>query len=327
MLEPTIQGRTNPGCVRDPGDWSTRTGERGWEVDREGLADFLRSRREQLTAAHNGSAHGRSRRTRGLRREEVAELAHISTDYYTRLEQRRGAHPSPEVALSLARALALTDDERDHLFALLDHYPPGRAASEEEPDPTLRKVMESLDGIPALVGTNLGVTLVQNQLAEALLGDHRAFTGWERSAYYRWFVLPQERHLYPADTHANTSNSFVASIRAAADTHPRAGELVEALLGRSPEFAALWAEHGVRACRHEEMSLLHPAVGRIDLTVEVVFADSREQKLFMMTARGGDTHDAKLRALGSPSPARQGSGEARGALLAEPAHFSIDNPE
>ena len=232
-----------------------------------------------------------------MRREEVAERAHISTDYYTRLEQRRGGRPSPEVALSLARALALTDDERDHLFALLDHYPPGRAASDEQADPTLRKVMDSVQDIAALVGTSLGVTLAQNQLAEALLGDYQQFTGWERSAYYRWFVVPEERRLYPADTHAETSRSFVASIRAAADVHPRAGELVLALRARSPEFAALWADHNVRACRHEEMSLLHPAVGRIDLHVEVIFGDSREQKLFLMTARGGSAHDAKLQAL------------------------------
>ena len=267
-------------------------------MDREGLASFLRRRREQLTPTRGGSAHGFSRRTRGLRREEVAELAHISTDYYTRLEQRRGARPSPEVALSLARALALTDDERDHLFALLDHYPPGRAASDEQADPTLRKVMDSVQDIAALVGTSLGVTLAQNQLAEALLGDYRQFTGWERSAYYRWFVLPEERRRYPTDTHAETSRSFVASIRAATDVHPQAGELVLALRARSPEFAALWADHNVRSCRHEEMSLLHPAVGRIDLHVEVIFGDSREQKLFLITARG--THDAKLRALSEP---------------------------
>ena len=264
-------------------------------MDREGLAHFLRRRREQLAPGHNGSAHGFSRKTRGLRREEVAELAHISTDYYTKLEQRRGARPSPEVALSLARALGLTDDERDHLFALVGHYPPGRAANDEEADPTLRRVMDSVHGIAALVGTSLGVTLAQNRLAEALLGDHQQLTGWERSAYYRWFVVPQERRLYPTDTHAETSRSFVASIRAATDVHPQAGDLVVALRGRSPEFAALWAEHDVRACRHEEMSLLHPAVGRIDLTVEVIFGDSREQKLFLMTARGA--HDAKLRAL------------------------------
>jgi len=232
-----------------------------------------------------------------MRREEVAELAHISTDYYTRLEQRRGARPSPEVALSLARALALTDDERDHLFVLLDHHPPRRIVINEEADPALRKVMDSLDGIPALIGTSLGVTLAQNDLAETLLGDYRRFTGWERSAYYRWFVIPAERRLYPTDTHAETSRSFVASIRAATDVHQQAGALVLALLTGSAEFAALWAEHDVRACRHEEMSLLHPDAGRIDLTVEVMFGDSREQKLFIMTARGGSAQEAKLRAL------------------------------
>ena len=276
-------------------------------MDREGLASFLRRRREQLTPTRGGSAHGSSRRTRGLRREEVAELAHISTDYYTRLEQRRGARPSPEVALSLARALAMTDDERDHLFVLLDHYPPGRVPSGEEPDPTLRKVMDSVQAIAALVGTSLGVTLAQNQLAEALLGDYRQFTGLERSAYYRWFVMPQERRRYPTDTHAETSRSFVANIRSATDVHPRAGELVRALRARSPEFAELWAEHDVRACRHEEMSLLHPAVGRIDLHVEVIFGDSREQKLFLISARGGSAHEAKLRKLSLDPPMSVGA--------------------
>ena len=266
-------------------------------MDRDGLADFLRKRRESLIPGHGGSPIGARRRTRGLRREDVAELAHISIDYYTRLEQRRGPRPSPEVASALARALALTEDQRDHLFTLLGHHPPARTVTTDEADPTLRKVMDALDGVPALIATSLGVTLAQNRLAEMLLGDHQRFTGWERSAYFRWFVTPLERDFYPEDTHANTSRSFVATVRAATDVHPRAGDLVKALLTRSTEFAALWEEHDVRGCRHEEMSLLHPAVGRIDIDVNVIFGDSREQKLFIMSPRAGSSHDVKLQTL------------------------------
>ena len=254
-------------------------------MNREELADFLRHRRAALTPARRTS-----RRTRGLRREDVAERAHISIDYYTRLEQRRGPRPSPEVASALSRALDLSADERDHLFHLIGHNPPQPAPTCDDVDPGLRRVLHAIDDNPALVVSNLGGTLLQNRLGRALFGDQTRHTGLARSAYFRWFLTPEERDLYPADIHAAQSATYAASVRAAADLEPdpaEADRLITALRTHSPEFARLWENHDVRLCRQETTSLLHPAVGRVDLDCEVVFSLDRRQRILVFTPRNG----------------------------------------
>src|SRR4051794_35641271 len=124
-------------------------------MDRDGLADFLRRRRETLRPDDVGLGLGRRRRTPGLRREEVAALAHMSTDFYTRLEQRRGSRPSEQTIGALARALRLTLDERDHLLQLAGFAPPPRARRSEHVSPALLRVLDRLDA-PAQVVSDLG---------------------------------------------------------------------------------------------------------------------------------------------------------------------------
>ncbi|MEU1304512.1 helix-turn-helix transcriptional regulator [Streptomyces shenzhenensis] len=260
-------------------------------VDRSRLADFLRRRRAALVPDRPSA-----RRVVGLRREEVAERAFISTDYYTRLEQRRGPRPSEQVTAALANALQLTPDERDHLFALVGHNPPIRATGIERIDPALRLVLDSLDREAALVTSNIGQTLLQNPLARALFGDQTQFTGLDRSGYYRWFARPEERDIYPADVHTAQSQTYAAGIRAAMDIGPDAAEMtatVTALLTVSAEFAALWSRHEVHVCRQETTAVLHPVAGRIDLDCHVVFGASRRQKLLVLKPR----HDIDLRAI------------------------------
>src|ERR1700733_8484386 len=149
-------------------------------MDRTELADFLRRRREGLQPDEVGLAAGTRRRTSGLRREEVAALAHMSTDFYARLEQRRGSRPSAQTVAALARALRLSQDERDHLFALAGHTPPPRAFRTDHASPGLLRVLDRLD-TPAQISSDLGVTLSQNQLAEALVGVQTDYTGLQRS--------------------------------------------------------------------------------------------------------------------------------------------------
>ena len=249
------------------------------------LADFLRNRRAALVPAHRTA-----RRTQGLRREDVAERAYISVDYYTRLEQRRGPRPSPEVTSALSQALELTVDERDHLFHLIGHNPPQQAPDLDDVDPGLRRVLNALDGNPAMVISNLAHTRLQNLLCRELFGDLTCYTGPARSGYFRWFMLPEERVRYPADVHAGQSATFAASVRAAADLEPdpaEADHLITTLRARSPEFRELWENHDVRLCRQETTSLLHPAVGRVDLDCEVVLSHDRRQRLLVFTARDG----------------------------------------
>ena len=145
-------------------------------MDRDGLADFLRRRRDALEPGDVGLHPGRRRRTRGLRREEVAALAHMSTDFYARLEQRRGSGPSEQTVAALARALRLTQAERDHLFELAGHTPPARAWRSDHASPDLVQVLDQLS-TPAQIVSDLGVTLAQNPLAEALVGEQTRTPG------------------------------------------------------------------------------------------------------------------------------------------------------
>src|SRR3954468_20470609 len=179
-------------------------------MDREGLADFLRRRRAALRPDDVGLGPGRRRRTPGLRREEVAALAHMSTDFYTRLEQRRGSRPSEQTIGALARALRLTLDERDHLLRLAGHTAPARGRRSDHVSPALMRVLDRLD-TPAQVVTDLGVTLRQNALAAALLGVQTEYSGLRRSTFYRWFTDPEERRRFPEED--RVSRSYVSTLR------------------------------------------------------------------------------------------------------------------
>src|SRR5215203_1861999 len=140
-------------------------------LDRAGLAEFLRSRREALQPEDVGLPRGPRRRTTGLRREEVAALSHMSTDYYARLERERGPQPSEQMIASIAQGLHLSLDERDHLFRLAGHQPPPRGTSSHHVGPGLLRILDRLDDTPAEIVTELGETLRQTPLGVALTGD------------------------------------------------------------------------------------------------------------------------------------------------------------
>src|SRR5689334_7491140 len=150
-------------------------------IDRAGLAEFLRRRRDALQPEDVGLPRGRRRRTSGLRREEVAALCHMSTDYYARLEQRRGPQPSEQMIASVAQGLHLSLDERDHLFRLAGHRPPERGAGSEHVSPGMLRIFDRLGDTPAEIVTELGETLRQTPYGVALVGDNTRFVGAERS--------------------------------------------------------------------------------------------------------------------------------------------------
>ncbi len=185
-------------------------------MDRSGLADFLKRRRDALQPSDVGMPLGLRRRTAGLRREEVATLAAMSTDYYARLEQQRAPQPSEQMVAAIARALRLTLDERDHLFRLAGHTAPTRIIRSDHVSPGLMRVLDRLDDTPAQVISDIAETLVQNRLAIALLGDQTRFEGFARSSAYRWFTDPRERLIYPdaeQDHQARRPGSQPAGIR------------------------------------------------------------------------------------------------------------------
>jgi transcriptional regulator with XRE-family HTH domain len=269
-------------------------------VDKQGLADFLRRRREVLQPGDVGLLDGPRRRTQGLRREEVAALAGMSADYYTRLEQQRGPQPSEQMAAALARALRLTLDERDHLFQLIGHNAPARRIRSEHVSPALMRVLERLDDTPALVVSDLADTLVQNPLAVALLGDQTRYTGLARSAFYRWFTDPAERAHYPEEDHARQSRIQAAALRevlTADSSDRRAVQIAAALRQCSPEFVRVWERHEVGKRFEDRKTLVHPEFGRIEVDCQALFTDNRAQTLLVMTTRPGTDSHAKLQLL------------------------------
>ncbi len=256
-------------------------------MDRAQLADFLRHRREALRAEDVGLTPGPRRRTPGLRREEVAALAGMSTDYYTRLEQARGPQPSDQMLSALARALRLSADERDHLYRLAGHNAPARHRLDAHVAPALQRVLDRLDDTPALILSTLGETLMQNRLAAALLGDHSAASGPARSGIYRWFTDPAERARYPLADQPRQSRAQVANLRVAfgiAGGSSPAGTLVRALQKASPEFVDLWERHEVVARFEDHKTLLHPELGAIELDCQVLFTEDQSQALLVLTA-------------------------------------------
>ena len=269
-------------------------------MDAAALAEFLRRRRGALSPRDVGLPEGPRRRTPGLRREEVAQLAAMSADYYTRLEQQRGPQPSEQMLASLARALRLSRDERDYLYRMAGHGIPAQVSASAHVAPALLRVLDRLDDSPALVISSIGESLAQNRMADALFGDPSARTGWERSDLYRWFRRPEtERALYPEDDRDRQSRAFVANLRAAYGAmgeRSRAGDLVRELQRVSPEFAELWDRHEVAKRFEDHKVLVHPEVGAIELDCQVLFTEDQSQALLVLTASNADA-EAKLRLL------------------------------
>lgn len=288
----------NAAYYKQDGTETIETNERAG-MDREGLADFLRRRREALRPSDVGLSAGMRRRTPGLRREEVAQLASMSPDFYARLEQQRGARPSEDMLAAIAGALRFTADERDHLFVLAGHTPPPRAMNAmraEQPSPQLQRMLDQLT-TPALIFSELGVILRQNALAVALVGVQTEYIGWRRSLIYRWFTDPAERRIIPDEDHALHARTHVASLRAVyrRDGHDRNAEaLVRRLMQESEEFAQLWSQHEVASFTGSAKRFFHSQVGIITLTCDILTAANETQELHVLTARPGSVDAARL---------------------------------
>ncbi|MFF1921463.1 helix-turn-helix transcriptional regulator [Streptomyces sp. NPDC058221] len=266
-------------------------------MDRPELADFLRRCRTRLEPADAGLTAGTRRRTPGLRREEVAQLAGASADHYTRLEQGRGSRPSRQMLSALARALRLSEDERDHLFHLAGEEPPrDRSGPTQHVRPGLLMVLDRLHDAPAQIFSDRGEVLAQNALAIALVGE----AGPGHNHIRAWFTEPAARELYPSEDHGAQSRIHVAQLRAVFATRPddaRLAALVRELRGASEEFRVLWAEHRVAVRRSEVKRFLHPVVGGLELQCEVLLSAACGQNLVIHTARPGSESYERLQLL------------------------------
>ncbi|MDI1462559.1 helix-turn-helix transcriptional regulator [Catellatospora sp. KI3] len=265
------------------------------------IGEFLRTRRARISPAQAGLPEYGRRRVAGLRREEIAQLAGVSVDYYTRLEQGRGTGVSDAVLDAIARVLRLDDTEHDHLRNLAR---PARPTPGPARPPKLRRelvrMLELMTAVPAFVlGRRMDV-LAWNALADAIAG-FGAMPAQRRNVAYQTFLNPHTRTRY-RDWPAVAAET-VAHLRRDAGRHPgdeRLAALVGLLSVRDPVFAQLWAAHGVKEKAHGRKLLRHPVVGDLDFAYET-FALPGDPGQFLVTyvAEAGSPTEERLRVLGS----------------------------
>ncbi|MGH3375415.1 MAG: helix-turn-helix transcriptional regulator [Actinoallomurus sp.] len=271
-------------------------------MDRRELAGFLRSRRERITPADVGLPAGPRRRTPGLRREEVAQLAFISTEYYTRLEQARAPRPSREVVAGLARALRLSDAERDHLHHLAGAPPGPPPGPSREVRQSILRLLHRLPQAAATVVSATYEVIAWNDLAAALMEDFSALPRRERNLVRRVFLgpYPQGRRLYgvsDADAFARTAAQDLRATAARYPDDPEVTGLVDELLSGSEEFSRLWASHDVSAEPSLCKTFQHPLVGPVTVDCDVLDITDRDQRVVIYTADPGSPSEEALRLL------------------------------
>ena len=237
------------------------------------LAAFLRTRRERLAPRDVELPPGRRpRRTSGLRREEVAELAKVSVDYVIRLEQGRGLRPSPEVLEALARALRLSIDERAYLFDLAQQRQvSGRRATVQAPPESLARLLGDLSPLPSMLVNHRFDILAWNPEMAALMVDFGALPVEQRNTMWLCMLYPPLCDFYR--DRERVVRERIADLRAAWAAHPQdtaLGELIEELTSHSTEFARLWPKRCVRVNGRGLTALLHPRVGPLTVEYEVL---------------------------------------------------------
>jgi len=266
------------------------------ELDRAELAAFLRRRRARVQPADVGLEEGPRRRTPGLRRPEVAQLAGMSVDYYIRLEQGRGPRPSRQMIAAIARALRLSDDERAYLHHLVGEVPGPPPGPARDVRPGVLHLLDRLDDTPALVCDAKYDVLAWNPMAAVLVGDFSALPPGERNVVWRFFTDPNVRDRHDLDGGRRFARESVADLRAAAARYPRdtgTRRLVDRLLAASTEFRELWAEQDVQVRRSARKRLHHPLVGWLDLDCEALHDPHRDQWIVLYTAAPGTpSHEA-----------------------------------
>jgi transcriptional regulator with XRE-family HTH domain len=274
------------------------------DMDRPELADFLRRSRERLRPQEVGLPTGPRRRTPGLRREEVSQLAGMSADYYMRLEQARSPQPSTQILAALAHALRLTDDERDHLYLLSGHRPPAGRHAGDHVRPGLLYLLDQLREAPAQITNDIGDLLAHNTMSEALLGCICSVREADRNYIWRWFTDPAMRQVYSPEERHDQSRTHVADLRAAVarrGNDPVSSRFVARLHEASPEFTALWGLHEVAVRRTGRVKIAHPAIGPLELECETLLSPAEDQKLTIFTPPPGTSnidHLNLLRVLG-----------------------------
>jgi transcriptional regulator with XRE-family HTH domain len=260
------------------------------ELRRAELASFLRARRARLRPHQVGLPTGARRRTPGLRRQEVAQLADMSVEYYIRIEQGRGPKPSRQVLLALSRALMLTMDEREYLFRIAGESPPFVPTPSLEIGPAVRYLLDGMPEIPAYVVDAKFDVLAWNPLAVHFIGDLSLVPETDRNVIRWTFTRPDNDEHWDDRSLVAFAAGSVADLRAAYARYPgdRGIEaLVTELLALSPRFARMWAEHGVEVRRQITKKVEHPRLGPLEFECQVLEIPETGQRIIMYCAEPG----------------------------------------
>ncbi|WP_103937477.1 helix-turn-helix transcriptional regulator [Thermomonospora echinospora] len=259
-------------------------------MDRRELADFLRSRRARIRPEDVGLETGPRRRTSGLRREEVARLAGMSVDYYIRLEQARGPRPSRQILGALARALRLTDAERDYLHHLAGESPQPRPGPPQDVPAGILHLLDRLDDTPAFVMDAKYDVLAWNAMAAALVPGFSLLAPRDRNPLRSFFLAPESTQIIDDSEYGRFARTCVADLRAAAARYPDdpgVAGLVAELLRGSALFTRLWSEREIAVQQSNVKVLRHPVVGPIELHCDILLVPDRDQRVVLYTAAPG----------------------------------------
>jgi MmyB-like transcription regulator ligand binding domain/Helix-turn-helix domain len=262
------------------------------------LGAFLRARRARVRPGDVGLPPGTaSRRTPGLRREEIAALAGLSIDYYIRLEQGKESNPSRPILDGLARALLLNEEEHAHLYALANHAAgrTTRAVSRVSRvvRPGVRQLLETVRPCPAYVLTRTSDLLAANPEALVLFTGLADWPAESRNTIRYTFLHPAARELFAAWEHAaETTAAHLRSLEASYPDDPAVPALIAELVSGSAEFARLWERHDVRQRRGEAKPFRHPLVGEFALTSEVLHLADGQRMTVYQAEPGTRDHDA-----------------------------------
>lgn len=272
------------------------------------LGKTLHAWRDRLTPAEVGLPAGGNRRAPGLRREELAHLAGLSMDYILRLEQGRSSAPSAQVLTALARALRLSDAERDHLFVLAGQAAPAPGQISAYIPPGVQRLIDQLEGAPISVCDAVWTTINWNPLWSALIGDPSAFRGRERNIIWRHFTALTEggpvvdfgRVVQTPEQSDNFRRAMITDLRAATARYPKDADLralIQELRTVSDQFAQLWDAHVVGFHNSTSKTVNHPELGPIQLDCDILTVPGSDLRLVVYTAPPNSEAAEKLRLL------------------------------
>jgi transcriptional regulator with XRE-family HTH domain len=268
-------------------------------VNRPDLAAFLRARRARLTPRDAGLPETGRRRTPGLRRQEVAQLAGMSVDYYIRLEQGRGPRPSRQVLSALARALLLNGDEREYLFLTAGESPPQPARPGREITPGIRHLLDGMPATPAYVVDAAYNILAWNQLAVPFIGNH-ARRETDRNMIRWMFGRPATDAIWTDADSLRFTRSTVADLRASYARYPGDQEiesLVGEMLALSPLFAEMWSTYEVEVRGPMLKRIRHPRLGLLEFECQVLHIAETGQRIIVYCAAPGSATESAFIAL------------------------------